>query len=155
MLDYSSAHPGISVVTPSPEFFDLLANGSIADLDRVVTEPDAVAHTLGAALLARLPTATRSAISRSSTYEADPITLFKGLPIDGVIPPTPLDDVNDPRTLPLAVTTRLTMAGSLGLSLVSYRTMLNSAWIRSVSPAPWHADNRGSCCSRRSVALRS
>jgi hypothetical protein len=155
MLDYSSPHPGISVVTPSPEFLDLLARGSIGDLDRVVTEPDAVAHTLGAALLAQLPAATRSMISRSSTYEADPIILFKGLPIDGVIPPTPLDGVNDPCTLPRAVTTMLTMAGSLGLSLVAYRTMLNWAWIRSVSPTAGHTEKRGSYGSRRSLPLHS
>ncbi|HWK48009.1 MAG TPA: TauD/TfdA family dioxygenase [Stellaceae bacterium] len=154
MLDYSSPYPGVSVVTPSPEFFDLL-EGSVADLDRVVAAPNAEAHTLGAELLARLPAATRSMVSRSSTYEADPIILFKGLPIDGAIPPTPLDGVNDPRSLPRAVTTMLTMAGSLGLSLIAYRTMLNWAWIRSISPTAGHTEKRGSYGSRRSLPLHS
>jgi len=155
MLDYSSPYPGVSVVTPSPEFFDLLADGPIADLDRVMDEPDAVAHSLGADLLARLPAAIRAAVSRSSTYEADPIILFKGLPIDGELPPTPTDGVNNPRALPRSVTTMLTMAGSLGLSLIAYRTMLNWAWIRSISPTAGHTEKRGSYGSRRSLPLHS
>jgi hypothetical protein len=77
------------------------------------------------------------------------------LPIDPVVPPTPTDGINSPAALPLAVTTMLTMAGSLGLSLVAYRTMLNWAWIRSVSPTVGHAEKRGSYGSRRSLPLHS
>jgi hypothetical protein len=125
------------------------------DPARLAVDPDGVARDLGAALLSSLTDGDRALLQRISTDAGDPVTLLKGLPIDPTLPATPVDGRNDPAALPLTMAAMLACANALGLRIIAYRTMINWAWIRNVSPTPGHAEKRGSYGSRRQLPLHS
>jgi hypothetical protein len=121
----------------------------------LAADPDGAARQLGAELRTSLPQEWAGIFDLIASANATPINLFKGVPIDPELPPTPVDGINDPAQIPNAVKSMLAVAGAMGLRIMAYETMTNTAFIRNISPTLEHAEKMGSYGSKVKLPMHT